>query len=395
MRRSWSFGAAICAAGCLSFTQWDASAHIPVRLVGFRYGDDPVLRVVSFFAPLTPNDAVSPHLAPWIWPLRLAVYLLTTALVYLTARSVTTRTGHIGALLRWMSVVMLAFGAGEVVALTIAVFGSSDDSEDVPLAIRIHVRSSSDFWSSDALFAGFGMALWIGLPLAGLHLAHRVQRARRPGDASEAPAGTVGDLPGRARHVATVGLVPAVCLAFLGGITRFVSTDTGHRFSLPNVLSDVTLYPRLRPKPPPAAADDWLAPGGGRELMDYSDITESWPVSTAVALVFLLLLWSLLWKVVSGMEAGGRRGTLHAFLFGWSLVVLAGALTGLFHAALSRLTYDGIGFGTQVTLILPSAMRFGVVWGWLVGPAVASSYRRSRLPAAAAAPTGTQAETTP
>ncbi|MEV0660290.1 hypothetical protein ACIBI3_01535 [Actinomadura luteofluorescens] len=395
MKRSWSIAAAICATGCLSFTQWDTSAHIPVRLTAFRYGDDPVLRVFSFFAPLTPNDSVSPHLAPWIWPLRLGVYLLTIGLVYLAALSVTARTGHVGALLRWTSVVMLAFGAGEVTALAIVILGDLDDAERVSLAVEIDVRSGHQFWTSDALFAGVGMSLWVGLPLAGLHLVHRVRQAKRPGDGSGVLATTVGDLPGRARHVATVGIIPAVCLALLGGSTRFVSSDAGHKLSLPEALSDLSLYPRLRPKPPPDALDDWLAPGGGRKLMEYSDITESWPVSTAVALVFLVLLWLLMWKAVSALETGARHGTLHAFLFGWALVVLTGALTGLFHAALTRLTYDGIGLGGQVTLILPLAMRFGVVWGWLVGLAVALSYRRSRPPAAAAAPTGTPAETTP
>ncbi|MGI5205995.1 hypothetical protein ACQEU6_31030 [Spirillospora sp. CA-108201] len=395
MRRSWSTAAGISATGCLSFTQWDTSAHVPVRLTAFRYGDDPVLRVISFFAPLTPNDSVAPHLAPWSWPLRIGVHLLTVALVYFVARSVTARTGLAGALLRWTSVVMLAFGAGEVAALTIVVLGGVGDAAHIPLAIKIDLRTDHHFWPSDALFAGAGMSLWIGLPLAGLYLAYRLRGTKRPGDSPDVPARAVGDLPGRARHVATVGVIPAVCLAFLGGATRFVSADARHRLSLPGALSDISLYPRLRPEPPPSAGDDWLAPGGGRKPMDYSGITEGWPVSTAVALVFLVLLWLLLWKVVSGLETGARHGTLDAFLFGWSLVVLTGALTGLFHAALSRLNYDAVGFGTQVTLILPFAMRFGVVWGWLVGLAVAFSYRRSRPADAVAAPTGTSAATTP
>ncbi|MEV3923290.1 hypothetical protein [Actinomadura coerulea] len=240
--------------------------------------------------------------------MRLAVYLLTVALVYLAARSVTARTGHVGALLRWMSVVMLAFGAGEVAALTIVVLGVMEDLQGVPPSIAIHTRSDGHFWPSDALFAGAGMSLWIGLPLAGLHLAYRIRRERRPGDTSEARPRTVGDLPGRARHVATVGIIPAVCLAFLGGATRFVSPGTGHRLSLPNALADISLYPRLRPKPPPLTVDDWLAPKDGDRWMIYSGLRESWAVSSAVALFFLALLWLLLWKVVSGLELESGRG---------------------------------------------------------------------------------------
>lgn len=394
MKRSWSIAAAVSAAGCLSFTQWQTSAHIPPHLTAFRYGDDPVARVFSFFAPLTPTDAVSPYLAPWIWPLRLGVYLLVIALVYLTARSITARAGHIGALLRWTSVVMLAFGAGEVAALAIVITRGRTDPPGFSLAILIDGRSDHHFWASDALFAGFGMSLWVGVPLAGLHLAHRKRQAKRPGGTSDLLARTLGDLPGRARHVATAGIIPALCLAFIGGATKFISFNK-NRVSLPEALSNMSLYPRLRPKPPPNAVDDWLAPKDGDRWMVYSGLQEGWPVSTAVALVFLVLLWLLLWKVVSGMEPGARHGTLSAFLFGWSLVVLTGALTGLFHAALSRPADDGVGFGTWVTLILPFAMRFGVVWGWLVGLAVGFSYRRSRIPAAAAAPTDTSTETTP
>ncbi|SNR36902.1 hypothetical protein [Actinomadura mexicana] len=394
MRRSWSIAAAVCAAGCLSITQWDTAAHVPPRLTAFRYGDDPVLRVFSFFAPMTQNDAVEPYLAPWIWPLRIGVYLLTAALVYLAARSVTARTSLVGALLRWTSVVMLAFGVGEAAALTIVILAGSDDPPGIPLAIEIEARWDPHFWSSDGMFAGVGMSLWIGLPLVGLYTAHRMRRARRPGDPPGVLARTVGDLPGRARHVATAGIIPALCLAFVGGATTFVSRGDD-RISLPEALSNISLYPRLRPEPPPSAVDDWLAPKGGEKPMIYSGISESWPVSTAVALVFLVLLWLLLWKVVSGLEPGSRHGTLYAFLFGWSVIVLTGALTALVHAALSRLNHDGIGFGTQVTLILPFAMRFGVVWGWLVGLAVAFSYRRSRFPEAVVAPTDTPSETTP
>jgi hypothetical protein len=392
MGRAWSVAAVVIAAGLLSITQWDTAAHIPPHLTGFRYGDAPVARVFSFFAPMTPNDAVGLHLGPWIRPLRLGVYLLTTALVHLVARSITARTGLAGAVLRWTSVVMLAFGAGEVAALTIVILDGLGDPPGVSLAIEIDTRWDRHFWPSDALFAGAGMSLWIGVPLMGLHLAHRVWRSKRPEGSPGVSARTVGDVPRRGRHVATVGIVPALCLAFAGGATPFISLDDG-RTSLPHALSDISLYPRLRPRPPPNAVDDWLAPKDGEKFMFYSGLRESWPVSTAVALVFLALLWLLLWKVVSGMEPGARRGTLHAFLFGWSLTVLTGALTGLFHAALSRVTYgSGIGFGTQVTLILPFAMRFGAVWGWLVGLAVAFSYRRSRFPAEAANATDTPAD---
>jgi hypothetical protein len=394
VKRSWSIAAAVCAAVCLSITQADTAAHIPPRLTAFRYGDNPVFRVFSFFAPMTPNDAVGPHLAPWIWPLRLGVYLLTAALVYLTARSVTARTSLVNALLRWTSVVMLAFGAGEVAALTIVILSGADHVSGVSPAILIDTRWDRHFWSSDGMFAGVGMSLWIGLPLIGLYTAHRVWRARLPGDTPGALGRAVGDLPGRARHVATVGVIPAVCLALVGGATPFVSPGDG-RISLPKALSNISLYPRLRPKPPPNVVDDWLAPKDGEKLMLYSGISESWPVSTAVALVFLVLLWLMLWKVVSALEPGARHGTLYAFLFGWSVIVLTGALTAIFHAALSRLTNDGIGVGAQVTLILPFAMRFGVVWGWLVGLAVAFSCRRSGRPALVAAPTDTPAGTTP
>lgn len=394
MRRSWSIAAAVSATGCLAFTQWDIGAYLPPYLTAFRYGDDPVARVFAFFAPLTPNDSVAPHLAPWIWPLRIGVYLLTVALVYLVARSVTERTGHAGALLLWTSVVMLAFGAGEVAALTIVVAGRLGDPPDVSVAILIDTQSDRVFWSSDALFAGFGMSLWIGLPLAVLHLTHRIWRAKQPDDASAADAESIGDLPGQAHHVATFGIIPVVCLAFLGGATKFVSAE-GRRFSLPEALSNLSLYPRLRPKPPPDTVDDWLAPERGDQTMNYSGITESWFVSTTVALIFIALLWLLLWKVVNGLEPETRHRTLHAFLFGWSITVLTGALTGLLHASLSRLTHDAVGFGPQVTLILPSAMRFGVVWGWLVGLAVALSSPRSRHPAAAAEPTDTSVDSAP
>ncbi|MES9537035.1 hypothetical protein [Actinomadura sp. NPDC000600] len=396
MGRAWSIAAAVIAAVFLSITQWDTAAHIPPYLTAFRYGDDPIARVFSFFAPLTPHDSVGPHLRPWIWPLRFGVYLLTTALVYLVARSLTARTGIAGAVLRWTSAVMLAFGAGEVAALTIVILDGLGDPPGVSLAIVIDTRWDRHFWPSDALFAGVGMALWTGVPLAGLYLAHRVWRARRPDHVPDVLAGAVSDLPGRARHIATVGIIPAVCLAFLGGATTFISSDDG-RVSLPEALSNISLYPRLRPKPPPNAVDDWLAPKDGERFMFYSGLKESWPVSTAVALVFIALLWLLLWWVVSRMEPGARHGTLQAFLFGWSLTVLTGALTGLFHAALSRVTYgSSIGFGTQVTLILPFAMRFGAVWGWLVGLAVAFSYRRSRfLGAAGATDTSAEPEPTP
>ncbi|NDU76683.1 hypothetical protein GWI34_29255 [Actinomadura sp. DSM 109109] len=377
MRRSWSIAAAANAAGCLSFAQWLVGAAVTPTMTAFRYGDAPVPRIFSFFAPMTPNDTVGPHLQPWLWPLRVAVYLLAAALVYLATRSVTTGTGLTGAVLRWTSVVMLAFGAGEAAALAIVIAGAAGDPAGIPLEVVIDTRWSRQSWPSDALFTGAGMAAWIGFSLAGLYLAHRRWHPRPPG----APATIAAAMPGRARHVATVGVIPAVCLAFAGGATPFVSARKG--ISLHGALSNISLYPRLRPEPPPTATDDWLAPAGSPRPMDYSGIRESWPVSTAVALVFLALLWLLLWRVVSGMDRQSRHGTLHAFLFGWSLVVLTGALTGLFHALLTRLTSDFGGFGTHLTTILPAAMRFGVAWGWLVGLAVAFSYRRSRPPAEA------------
>ena len=154
----------------------------------------------------------------------------------------------------------MSAGAGDVAGLVITFARPVDPLPDIPAGITLESLFNS--WTSDALYLGFSLSLISALVCAfvwSLRRAVRVVRVYLSSQETDTRTGAGDDpshrghscdIPHRCRDLGVIGLLPMVALAFIGGADAFVDPSRGT--TLAGAVSDLTLYPRLRPKPVPS-----------------------------------------------------------------------------------------------------------------------------------------------
>lgn len=375
MNRRWGVAASLLALFVVVLFQLIASTiaiHVSVAFV--RAATNPLVRVWSFFMPLTRGDIEMAPLRPWWLGLRLSVVVLIVVFVYVSVGGHPVETGIARSIPLSLGAVMLAAGVGDVAGLAIAVFGgTSVAGEDH----SVGAGATIDSWTSDADFSGFWLAVLIGLMVCLLEILRMMWKVFQ--DSTRGPSERpelVRDVPGRSSHLALLGVLPVTALAFVGGAGRFLHAGEEGPATASQMLGDAILYPRLRPKPPPAPNAGPLV-RGPREMI-YGHMDESWLAATIAAVVLLALLWLLLRFVVGGLRLPDSAGPGFVILAGWAVTVVAGVLTAFVHAAIHWT--QGWRFGDTFVITLPMGMRFGVTWGWLVGLLVMVGHRRTSMP---------------
>jgi len=330
------------------------------------------------FVPLRHDDALAGAMRSWEWLPQLAFVGFLTVLFYLACRAVTLSMGCGRIALLLTGVVMLAGALADVTGLAIATWNfakiSPQDAESSPLRSLNYVMS---FWPSDALF----LALWIGIQVSLATIVAFVLRwvflASKDGAASvRAVTGDprIRDVPGRATKLAVLGIMPVLAAAMVGGVDRFNPDAVQRKSPLDYLLIDYIFSLRLRVTPP------------GRGNFDQADVaggSEKWLVPTAIAVIFVCVLWLVLRFVVVDLGSPPTVAGVTVVVIAWGVTVLVGAIVGLLDSTISAVLAQVLGrdsyFWYEAPVTLVKSMSFGVHWGWLVGLLVLLGYRGAHV----------------
>ncbi|MGC4869287.1 hypothetical protein ACLQ3B_28045 [Micromonospora sp. DT53] len=342
-----------------------------------------IAKGIVFFAPLDTTtapmmDAVTP-LIRWVVIMLIAVstYLACGLVTRQTHPFIAAMTGAaaaltataIGDLLWWATLVVRVHSAP-------AGWYANEALDHSTLLASAHLTLTG--WTSDALFLGCLLAVTNAFLVGGTSLAilllGRLRKDTADGGGEDETEETepaarvplIGDVRGRGANLALAGILPVLVLTLVNGTQAVWDSYSGRGFL--GLLREF-LY-RTALSPPPRVRDD-VEYRLTHEIEPNPLSRDVWVHRSVLALALLLVLWFLLWVLLSGLPTSGQR--LGLVVVSWGATIAACALTAtsdvLVDCAVSG-SPTGCAPWESLGKELTSSLRFGAAWGWLVALAV-------------------------
>jgi hypothetical protein len=176
-----------------------------------------------------------------------------------------------------------------------------------------------------------------------------------------------------ARSAAAWAILPLIVLSFVGGFTTRSPGIAGQEtdwaaFGLPTSLAEFFFEYRIGP----------LAGSTGIRNRSPADELLYLLPALATALIFLLLAWLVVTWFVRALDVGSVLSAAAGVVSVWAVVTLVSTVVAAVAAAIAE--PPSLLFGLDITT---DGLRFGAIWGWLVGIVAVLALRtagRSSMP---------------
>ncbi|MGH9857620.1 MAG: hypothetical protein ACRD4B_07240, partial [Acidobacteriota bacterium] len=354
-------------------------------------GDDGSFATAWIWIFLQTPHVVYPEAHPALLAARGVGIAAFIALLYLAARTMSAAMGTIRMALITAGAVMLAGGLADIADLIVYTERSMKmDGFALDEAVFQVIAFG---WSSNALYAGFwyGLCLGVFIPVAYWIISRAIELTRQflevlgghkigkaeLGHGTQEPL--IEELYKKSVQIATFVSLPILVLTLYGGSDRFTSIRLpGNSFSeRPSVFDSLgrnVLFPfKLRPIPPviERSPGDLLntPPLLGSVEVRYFMIT-TWIAPAVGSLGMLLSVWFLIRFIVARFSSVKNTSATAILAIGWGITVLAASVAGLFKAIPLGFAFPDFSFSDfsqYLEISVIEAMRFGALWGWLVG----------------------------